>query len=125
MSHEEDHCSQCQEQGHLAQNCPHMRCYECDKYGHIVVDCPHKIPPSGTPATHHKSSRSCHARSSSRHHCEDRDRQRTHTEQVHIPADHKTNHISRRTQGLKLKTHTWTITALINIPVTQERNLII
>ena len=43
MSHE-DHCFQCQEQGHLAQNCPHIRCYECDEYGHIVMDCPQKIP---------------------------------------------------------------------------------
>ena len=75
MSHEENCCFQCQEQGHIVQNGPHIRCYECDKNGHIVMDCPHKIPPSGTPVTHHKSPRSHHARSSSRHHCEDRDKQ--------------------------------------------------
>ena len=62
MSHEEDGCFQCQEQGHIAGNCPHIRCYECNEYGHIVMDCSHKIPPSGTPATHHKPPRSCHAR---------------------------------------------------------------
>ena len=38
-SHEEYHCFQCQEQGHIAWNCPCIRCYECDKYGHIVMDC--------------------------------------------------------------------------------------
>ena len=74
MSHEEDHCFQCQEQGHITQNCPHIRCYECDECGHIVMDCPHRIPPSGTPVTHHKPHRSHHARSSLRHHHEDRDR---------------------------------------------------
>ena len=26
-----------------------------NEYGHIVIDGPHKIPPSGTPATHHQS----------------------------------------------------------------------
>ena len=75
MSHEEDHCLQCQEQGHIAQNCPHIRCYECNEYGHIVMDCPHKILPSGTPATHHKTHRSHHTRSSLRQHHEDRGRQ--------------------------------------------------
>ena len=48
---------------------------ECNKYGHIVMDFPHRIPPSGTPATHHKLDKSHHARSSLRHHCEVRDRQ--------------------------------------------------
>ena len=47
MSQEEDHCFQCQEQGHIAHHCPNVRCFECDEYGHIVVDCPHRIPPSG------------------------------------------------------------------------------
>ena len=74
MSHEEDCCFQCQEQGHIAWNCPHIRCYKCDKYGHTVMDCPHRIPPSGTHVIHHKPKppRRCHARSSSRHHHEDR-----------------------------------------------------
>ena len=48
MSNNEDHCFQCQEQGHIAKNCPNIMCFECDEYGHIVMDCPHKIPPSGT-----------------------------------------------------------------------------
>ena len=38
------------------------------------MDCPHRIPPSGTPATHHKPHKGHHARSSSRHLCKDRDR---------------------------------------------------
>ena len=37
MSNEEDCCFQCQEPGHIAQHCPHIRCYECNKYGHIVM----------------------------------------------------------------------------------------
>ena len=53
---------------------PHIRCHEYEEYGHIVMDCPHKIPPSGTPAQHHKVHRNCHIRSSSRHHWEDQDR---------------------------------------------------
>ena len=70
MSNEEDHCFQCQEQGHIAWNCPNITCFECDYYGHIVMDCPHMIPPLGTPGKHHQPRlhRSCHARSSLRHH---------------------------------------------------------
>ena len=75
MSHEEDHCFHCREQGHITQNCPNIRCYECNEYGHIVMDCPHKIPPSGATVTHHKPHRSHNTRLSLRHHCEDRDRQ--------------------------------------------------
>ena len=55
LSNEEDYYFQCQEAGHIAQHCPNVRCFECDEYGHIVVDCPHSIPPSGTPAHHHRS----------------------------------------------------------------------
>ena len=54
MSHEEDRCFQCQEFGLIACDCPNLCCFECHEYGHIVVDCPHWIPPSGTPAHHHK-----------------------------------------------------------------------
>ena len=75
LSHKEDYCFQWQEQGHITQNCPHIRCYECYEYGHIVMDCPNKIPPSGTMAINHKPSRSHHARSTSRCHHEERDRQ--------------------------------------------------
>ena len=76
MFHEEDCCFQCQEQGYIAWNCPHIRCYESDKYGHIVMDYPHRIPSSGTPANHHqpKPPRRCHTRPISQHHHEDRDR---------------------------------------------------
>ena len=41
MSHEEDHCFQCQESGHIAQQCPNVHCFKCDEYGQIVVDCLH------------------------------------------------------------------------------------
>ena len=55
MSHEEDGCFQCQESGHIVCHCPDVCYFECDEYSHIVVDCPHRIPPSGTPAHHHRS----------------------------------------------------------------------
>ena len=55
MYNEEDCCFLCQLAGHIAWHCPSVRCFECDEYGHIVVDCPHRIPPSGTPAYHHRS----------------------------------------------------------------------
>ena len=54
VTNNEDRCFQCQEQGHIARNCPNIRCFECDEYGHIIMDWPHKIPPSGTPAMHHQ-----------------------------------------------------------------------
>ena len=76
MSNDEDHYFQCHKQGHIARNCPSIRCFKCDEYGHIVMDCPHRIPPFRTPAKHHqpRPHKSCHARSSSRHYHEDRDR---------------------------------------------------
>ena len=49
MSNDEGYCFQCQEQGHIARNCPNTRCFECDEYGHIVMDCPLRIPTLGTP----------------------------------------------------------------------------
>ena len=73
MSNEEDCCFQCQEPGHITWHCPHIRCYECDEYGHVIMDCPHKIPPSGTPVTHHKAHKGYHARSSSRHCCDNKE----------------------------------------------------
>ena len=42
MSNKDDQCFQCQEPGHIAQQCPHIRCHECEEYGHIVMDCPMK-----------------------------------------------------------------------------------
>ena len=50
MSSDQEKCFQCQEVGHMACYCPHIRCYDCDIYGHVAMDCPDKIPPSGTPA---------------------------------------------------------------------------
>ena len=74
MSLEEDYCFQCQESGHLAHHCPNVCCFKCDEYGHIVMDCLHRIPPSGTPACHHrpKSHSSHHTKSTSCHHNKDR-----------------------------------------------------
>ena len=92
MSHEEDHCFQCQKQGHIAQNCPHIRCHECNEYDHIVMDCPHRIPPSGTPVIHHKPSRSHHARSTSRHHHDERDRWSQSRSQSHFRKHHSLSH---------------------------------
>ena len=70
MSHEEDCCFQCQESGHIAWHCWNVCCFECDEYGHVVVDCWHWIPPSGTPAHHHRLK--SHTRYCTRltsHHC--------------------------------------------------------
>ena len=52
MTTDQDRCFQCQEVGHMACYCPHIKCYDCDNYGHVAMDCPNKIPPSGTPARH-------------------------------------------------------------------------
>ena len=68
MSSDNDKCFQCQETGHMACYCPHIRCFDCDKYGHVAMDCPDKIPPSGTPAHCRSNTTSRHDRSSSRHH---------------------------------------------------------
>ena len=50
MSSDQEKCFQCQEVGHMARYCPHIRCYDCNNYGHVAMDCPDKILPSGTPA---------------------------------------------------------------------------
>ena len=52
MSSDNDKCFQCEETGHMAHYCPHIRCFNCDKYGHVAMDCPDEILPSGTPAHH-------------------------------------------------------------------------
>ena len=73
MPHEEDKCFQCQELGHIACHHPNVCCFKCEEYGYIVVDCPHQIPPSGTPAHHHRqdsNTRHC-TRFTSRHHHQD------------------------------------------------------
>ena len=70
MSHEEDHHFQCQESGHIACHCPNVCCFKCNENGHIVADCTHRIPPSGTPAHHHRSqSWHKHHKSSTSHQC--------------------------------------------------------
>ena len=50
MSSDDSKCFQCQESGHMACYCPHIRCFHCDNYGHVAADCPNKNPPSGIPA---------------------------------------------------------------------------
>ena len=52
MSSNDDKCFQCQEMGHMACCCPHIRCFNCDYYGHVTADCPNKIPLSDIPARH-------------------------------------------------------------------------
>ena len=86
MSNDESHCFQCQQQVHIARNCPNIRCFKCDEYGHIVMDCPQRIPPLGTPAKHHqhKPHRSHPTRSSWRHYHEDRYRQSCSRSQSHF-----------------------------------------
>ena len=37
MSSDNDKCFQCQETGHLACYCTHIRCFDCDKYGHVAM----------------------------------------------------------------------------------------
>ena len=85
MSHVEDQCYQCQELGHIACHCLNVCCFECNEYGYIVVDCVHQIPPSGTPAHHHRqdsNTRHC-TRSTSRHHHQDRYRNKRSSLQSH------------------------------------------
>ena len=67
MSSDQEKCFQCQEVGHMARYCPHIRCYDCDNYGHVAMDCPDKILPSGTPACHQPGPRERSRRSSSRY----------------------------------------------------------
>ena len=50
MSSEDDKCFQCQETGHMARYCPHIRSFDCDDYGHVTADCPNKILSSVMPA---------------------------------------------------------------------------
>ena len=55
---------------------PQCTMFECDEYGHIVVDSPCRMPPSGTPACHHRSQswHRHHNRSTSNQHPTDRHR---------------------------------------------------
>ena len=82
MSSDNDKCFQCQETGHIASYCPHIRCFDWNNYGHIAVDCPDKIPPSGTPARCRDNTTSRHDRSASQRH--------SHTKHSHH--DHSDRH---------------------------------
>ena len=68
MSSDNDRCFQCQEIGHMACYCPHIRCYDRDNYGHVAMDCPDKILPSGTPACHRTDTNNRSRKPTPRHH---------------------------------------------------------
>ena len=85
MSNKEDQCFQCQELGHITCHCLNVHCFECNEYGYIAADYPDRIPPSGMPAHHkrqHSNTRHC-ARSTSRHHHQDRYRHSRSRSQSH------------------------------------------
>ena len=42
MSSDDDKCFQCQESGHMACHCPHIKCFNCDKYSHVAADAQRK-----------------------------------------------------------------------------------
>ena len=95
MSHEEECCFQYQESGHITHHCPNVQCFECDEYGHIVMDCLHRIPPSGTPAHHHRShSQDRHPNRSTSCHCHEdrykhsRSRSQSHHQKYHSQSHH-------------------------------------
>ena len=53
---------------------PKLHSFKCDEYGYIVKDCQYQMPPSGTPAHHHRQNSRTrhHTRSTSRCHHWDR-----------------------------------------------------
>ena len=53
---------------------------------------PSKIPPSGTPAQHHKAHRNCHTRLSSRHYQEDQERRDRSRSQSRYSRHHSSSH---------------------------------
>ena len=85
ISHEDDRCFQCQESGHIVCHCPNICCFKCNEYSHIVMDCPDQIPPSDTPAHHHRkeSNTRHHTRSPSKHCHQDRCRHSRSKSQSH------------------------------------------
>ena len=44
MSSNGDKCFQCQESGHMACYCPHIRCFDCDDYGQCCSSLPRQNP---------------------------------------------------------------------------------
>ena len=92
MSNEDNWCFQCQKPGHIAWHCPQIRCHECKEYQYIVMDCPQNIPPSGTPAQHHKVHRNYHTRSSSRCCWEDQERRDRSRSQTRYSRHHGSSH---------------------------------
>ena len=89
MSSDDDKCFQCQETGHMACYCSHIRCFDCDNYGHVAADCPNKIPPSGVPAR-------CRDNNTSRH---DRSTSQSNNYIRHYHHDHQDRHRSSRSQS--------------------------
>ena len=70
LSSDDGRCLQCQETGHIAHYCPHIRCFDCDNYGHVAVDCPNKILPSGIPAQcRDNNTRKCDRSTSQNNNC--------------------------------------------------------
>ena len=67
MTTDQERCFQCQEVGHMARYCPHIKCYDCDNYGHVAMDCPDKIQPSGMPVCCRPGHSNRSQRSSSRY----------------------------------------------------------
>ena len=92
MSNEPDIFFQCQEPGHIVWPCPHIRYHDYEEYGHIIMDCPNKIPPSGTPAQHHRMYKKCHTRSSPRHCQEDWHRRDSFRSQSRYSRHHSSSH---------------------------------
>ena len=101
MSHKDNCCFQCQESGHIAWHCPNVHCSESDEYGHRVVDCPQWIPPSGTPACHHRLKShtrhctrltSCHPHQDRYSHSRSRSQSHPHRYHSHSHHDSYTGH---------------------------------
>ena len=89
MSSDDDKCCQCQETGHIACYCPHIRCFDCNNYRHVTAECPDKIPPSGTPAR-------CRDNNTSRH---DGSTSWSHNHTRHYYHNHRDRHRFRRSQS--------------------------
>ena len=97
MSSNEDKCFQCQESGHVACYCPHIRLFDCNDYDHVTADCPDKIPPLGIPARHRDNNshpRRCHRSTSQNNHC-DRHQHHDHQDQHRFSRSRSHSHSHR------------------------------